>query len=245
LDNSFNCYRLNPRAPDFSSSLHGMSGKQQPPQQSQQSQGGGSQPHQQMQHAMQPMYNMPNQANANPIILNQFKQGASGSYHRGSGAPHPNHHQMPPTRWSIPMSHNMQHQQDLLNYMPQEMLGLENGAPHHHHSSPTNMSPSANNNSPPVDHMTAAQIAKLEESARRVPRPIGTERAWKNSYSMNNPSEPEAWMNQNKVVNPPWAGGPQDRLPYMMGRSAGIRLDELDNTYHVSLAFLNLEKKIE
>ncbi|XP_059471305.1 ankyrin repeat domain-containing protein 17 isoform X2 [Neocloeon triangulifer] len=233
--------RLNPRAPDFSSSLHGMGGKQQSQQQqsmgSQQQnvQSGGSQPqHQQMSHQMPQMYNMqPNQANANPIILNQFKPNASNSYHRGSGAP-PSHHQMPPTRWSIPMTHNMHHQQDLLNYLPQnmppEILGLENGAQLHHHGSPTNMSPSANNNSPPVDQLAAAQLAKQLEEQRRVPRPIGTERAWK--YSMNNASEQDAWLNQNKMVNPSWAGNPPDRLPYMMGRPGGIRLDELDNAYH-------------
>lgn len=222
-----------------------MSSKQQQSQQ----QGGNSQQqqqqsHQQMSHQMQPMYNMqpPNQANANPLILNQFK---SNSYHRGSAGQQqqqqqqqPSHHQMPPTRWSIPMSHNMQHQQDLLNYLPPEILGLENGgAPHHHHGSPTNMSPSANNNSPPVDQLAAAQLAKQLDEQRRVPRPIGTERAWKN-YSMNTAADPEAWMNQNKAVNPnSWAGGPQDRLAYMMSRPGGMRLDELDNAYLVGSSF--------
>ncbi|KAF4532392.1 hypothetical protein B566_EDAN003844 [Ephemera danica] len=276
--------RLNPRAPDFSSSLH-MSGKQQQQQQQQQQGSNSSQqnivppPQQQMQQQQQqqhpvgpPIFNMPpssgnNGSGMNTMMMNQFKNmhhpsAAPGSntnaYHRN--AP-PSHHQVPPPqRWSMPpFAQPMHHQQDIMGFiapgtnlssLPPELLNMENGALSNHHNSPTAMSPSANNNSPPCgsgvpgDQMAAMAnmaMGKLMDPERRIPRPIGTERNWKNYASVNNASDPEGWLGQDKMggITSSWTaapGGPSERH-YRVGMPQNpMRLVQedpliLDNTY--------------
>ncbi|XP_065353147.1 ankyrin repeat domain-containing protein 17 isoform X5 [Cloeon dipterum] len=218
--------RLNPRATDFSSSLHAMSGKQQP-QQASQTNVQQPPPHQQMPpHAMQQMYNMHGGQNSSTsLILNHYKpMSAGGSFHRGGGGP-PGHHQLPPTRWP----------QDILNIMPggnmaPELLGIENGAAHMHHGSPSNMSPSANNNSPPVDQHTGVQQqmkkqhgAMADENRGKL-HPIGSERLWK---ANSNAEPPDSWAMQQNPTS--WNNMPQN--PRYMNRTMLTR-DDMDPNYH-------------
>uniref|UniRef100_A0A0A9WC50 Ankyrin repeat and KH domain-containing protein 1 n=1 Tax=Lygus hesperus TaxID=30085 RepID=A0A0A9WC50_LYGHE len=175
--------RLNPRAPDFSTT-------QFKPQMYQQ--GGGGAPY--LQQTM-----LPNN-NVIPFPLNKYQPGA-----RANGGP---------TRWPM-MNHYTQ--SDVTQHLATlamsqaDLLGpLENG------TSP-NVSPSSPQQQPPPDD-------------RKVPpRPIGTERAWKNYTSMANANPeidmtPASWMMEPKMNWQATSG---------LGGPSGAAAAQLDNRHHM------------
>ena len=194
--------RLNPRAPDFSSSLH-LNNK---PQVTMFNAGSGIHPNMYATVPAQPPSGI--QSN-NLTMLSNFPLGKYQTPSRGN--PNTNLSSNGQTRWPFAPPHN--------NYPPHQdpMMGQISFSNHLANMSgqPGNIdliTSLENGGSPAMSPSSPAQVAqdmsqmKIED--RKVPRPIGTERAWKNYNTGMGPggdADPINWMLNEKLVSS-WAG---------------------------------------